>query len=75
MSAIRVIEELVSATSFAASPSPGSLELLGQEAEIMVERGARRGVGDLGLTLLVIMLSGARVSYDIPHGFPCAKAI
>ena len=20
------------------------------------------------------MFSGARVSYDIPHGFPCAKA-
>jgi len=40
----------------------------------MDERGARTGEGDSGLIPLVTMFSGARVSYDIPHGFPCAKA-
>ena len=40
----------------------------------MDERGARTGEGDSGLTPLVTMFSGARVSYDTPHGFPCAKA-
>jgi hypothetical protein len=40
----------------------------------MDERGARTGEGDSGLTPLVTMFSGASVSYDIPHGFPCTKA-
>ena len=40
----------------------------------MDERGARTGEGDSGLTLVVAMFSGAKVSYDIPPGFPCAKA-
>ena len=39
----------------------------------MDERGARTGEGDSGLTPLVTMFSGARVSYDITHGFACAK--
>ena len=33
----------------------------------MDERGARTGEGDSGLTPLVTMFSGARVSYDIPR--------
>jgi hypothetical protein len=32
----------------------------------MDERSARTGEGDSGLTPLVTMFSGARVSYDIP---------
>ena len=32
----------------------------------MKVRGARTGEGDSGLTSLVTMFSGARVSYDIP---------
>ena len=32
----------------------------------MDERGARTGEGDSGLTLMVTMFSGGRVSYDIP---------
>jgi hypothetical protein len=32
----------------------------------MDERGARTGEGDSGLTPMVTMFSGVRVSYDIP---------
>ena len=39
----------------------------------MDERGARTGEGDSGLTSLVTMFSGARVSYDIRPDFPVPK--
>ena len=39
----------------------------------MDERGARTGEGDSGLKPLVTMLSGARVSYDIPTDSPVPK--
>jgi hypothetical protein len=40
----------------------------------MDERGARTGDGDSGLTPLVTMFSGARVSYDIPPRIPLCQS-
>jgi hypothetical protein len=40
----------------------------------MDERGARTGEGDSGLTPLVTMFSGARVSYDIPPRIPLCQS-
>jgi len=40
----------------------------------MDERGARTGEGDSGLTPLVTMFSGARVSHDIPRRIPLCQS-